>query len=66
LPKEGTDNRVFTFLAKRKHSPEPKMYVLSSSPTIDAPKEEIRPATDAERQEMFVKLQQILATSFQK
>jgi hypothetical protein len=66
LPKEGTDNRVFTFLAKRKHSPEPNMYVLSPSPTINAPKEEIRPATEVERQKMYTKLQQILVTSFQK
>jgi hypothetical protein len=63
---KDADTRVLTFLAKRKHSPTPDMYVLSSSPAIDAPKEEIRPATEDERQNIYAKLQQILRTRFQQ
>lgn len=66
LPKFGSDAQVFTFLAKRKHSPTPDMYILSSSPTIDAPSDEIRQATEEEREKMYNKLQNILKTKFQK
>jgi len=60
----GSDNRVFTFLAKQKHSLMPNMFVLSSSPTIDGPSDEIRPATEEERQAMYNQLQHILKTKF--
>jgi hypothetical protein len=65
-PKATVDSQVFTFLAKRKHSPEPKMYILSPSPTINAPSDEIRPATEEERQKMYDKLQYILKTKLQQ
>jgi hypothetical protein len=64
LPKVSSDNQVFTFLAKRKHSPTPDMFILSSSPTIYAPSDEIRPATEDERRNMYNKLQHILSTKF--
>jgi hypothetical protein len=60
----GSDNRVFTFLAKQKHSLMPNMFVLSSTPTIDAPSDEIRPPTQEERQSMYNQLQHILKTKF--
>jgi hypothetical protein len=60
----GSDNRVFTFLAKQKHSLMPNMFVLSSTPNIDAPSDEIRPATEEERQAMYNQLQHILKTKF--
>ena len=61
----SADSPPFTFLAKRSHSPTPDMYVLSSSPVISAPNDEIQPATEVERQNMYNKLQQILKTKFQ-
>jgi hypothetical protein len=42
----------------------PNMFVLSSTPTIDAPSDEIRPATEEERQAMYNQLQHILKTKF--
>jgi len=60
----SADNRIFTFLAKQKHLLMPKMFVLSSTPTIDAPSDEIRPATEEERQSMYNQLQHILKTKF--
>jgi hypothetical protein len=60
----SSDNRVFTFLAKRKHSPTPDMYVLSSSPTIDAPSDEIRDATEEERQSMYQQVLHIWEITF--
>jgi hypothetical protein len=65
LPVVGSNRQVFTFLAKKKHSPPPAMYILSSSPTIDAPSDEIRSATEDERQNMYNQLQHILRTKFQ-
>ena len=61
---EGITDRVFTFLAKQKYIPIPDMYILSSSSTINAPKDEIRLATEVERQNMYDKLQQIRRTKF--
>ncbi len=64
-PKVSSDSQVFTFLAKRNYSPRPDMYVLSSSPAVNAPSNAIRPATEDERQKMYNKLQHILQTKFQ-
>jgi hypothetical protein len=55
----GSSNRVFTFLIKRKHTPTPNMYVLSSYSVIDEPTDEIRSATEEERHSMHEKLQQM-------
>jgi hypothetical protein len=63
-PKVSSDSQVFTFLAKRKHSPRPDMYILSSSANINAPSDAIRQATEDERQKMYNKLQHILQTKF--
>jgi hypothetical protein len=65
LPKVSSHSQVFTFLAKRKHSPSPNMYILNSSPNINAPSDAIRPTTEDERQKMYNKLQHILRTKFQ-
>jgi hypothetical protein len=63
-PGEGSDGQVVTFLKKRKHSSILGMFALSSSPTIVGSTDEIRPATEDERQNMYNKLQQILLTRY--
>ncbi|UJR31051.1 hypothetical protein I4U23_018561 [Adineta vaga] len=61
---EDVDNRVMTFLAKRKYSSMSDMYILSSSPTINSLSDDMRSATDGEREKIYMKLQQILMTRF--
>ena len=62
----SSNTAVFTFLRKKEHTSTPNMYVLSPSPAIDAPRDEIRPATIDERQIMYKKLLHILQTKHPK
>jgi hypothetical protein len=63
---ESSNSRVLTFLAKRNYFPAQDLFVLSTTPDIEAIKDVIRPATDDERQGMYEKLQQVLAMSLRK
>lgn len=56
----NSNTEVFTFLRRKKHTPSPDMYVLSSSPIIDAPTDKTQLATNEERQIMYDKLVDIL------
>jgi hypothetical protein len=59
-PIVGSSGRVLTFLVKRNYSPVPDMFVLSTSSGIAALDNDMRLATDDERQAMYEKLQQVL------
>ncbi len=62
----GSSSRVLTFLVKQNYCPVPDMFVLSTSPDIETLKDEIRSATDDERQVIYEKLQQVLAMNIYK
>ncbi len=57
--------RVLTFLIKKNYFPTPDMFVLSMSPDVEAIENEMRSATDDERQAMYKKLQEVLTRELQ-
>jgi hypothetical protein len=62
-PSIGSDKRVLTFLIKKKYSMPVDTFVLSSESHFDRLNDEIRPATDSERHEIYEKLVQVVRKS---
>ncbi|CAF1458492.1 unnamed protein product [Adineta steineri] len=59
----GSSSRVLTFLIKKNYFPASDIFALSMTPDIEVQDNEIRQATDDERQVMYEKLQQLQKTS---
>ncbi|CAF1136573.1 unnamed protein product [Adineta steineri] len=59
----GSSSRVLTFLIKKNYFPASDIFALSMTPEIEVQDNEIRQATDDERQVMYEKLQQLQKTS---
>ena len=63
-PLDASNTRVFTFLKKQKRASLEQTSFLSTSSVIDGAVDEMRPATEDERQLIFEKLLDILETRF--
>lgn len=63
-PMDASNTRVFTFLKKQKRAALEQTSFLSSSSIIDGPIDEMRAATEDERQIVFEKLLDILQSRF--
>ena len=59
----GSNERVLTFLIKKKHSVPVNTFVLSSDPEFHLQNSEMRSATEDERDMMFDKLVEVLTIS---
>ena len=59
-PIVGSEERVLTFLIKKKYSVAVDTFVLNSEPYFDALTDDMRSATEDERREMYNKLVQVL------
>jgi hypothetical protein len=63
-PIVDSEKRVLTFLIKKKYSIPVDTFILSSERHFDRLNDEMRPATDNERQEIYEKLVQVLRKSY--